>query len=500
MRQGARLTLLAWLFGCQPAVARFAIGTAPVVHSFIASPGEVTEGETVQLAADFTGGTATIAALGSITTQASAIATLAPLLDQAVTTYVLTVTSAEGTVTTAKASVLVHRAPSAFAILTPASGEAGQLLSASVESQPGISFAWQVSGAALVSVASGESVLISATQLTDITITCVATNALGRTMSAQTLLPVTGVVLVAGDLTQAGWVDGQGSAARFGTLTGITDDGAGGAYASDSSNALIRHIDAQGNVTTFAGTPQAPGFQDGASAKFASPMGLALLPDGDLLVADRTNHALRKVSAGITSTAVTLGTDQPFAIARAHDGTLLVSSARTSAGIALSRYSQDLATSTDVVREWQSAGMGSVSFAADAISSGALAGDPAQGVLDRIGAAGEVSIIAGHVPNAVGATATYGVFFSGPMNVLSDGSGGAFAFDSAEASLTPATRLLHVGATGNVETVLGTTGIFVYRGIENVAPGSLFMAASTAQSFWLITPSAVLRLRLPVTR
>ena len=37
------------------------------------------------------------------------------------------------------------------------------------------------------------------------------------------------------------------------------------------------------------------GFRDGASPQFSEPQGLALLPDGDVVVADSVNHALRRV-------------------------------------------------------------------------------------------------------------------------------------------------------------------------------------------------------------
>jgi hypothetical protein len=53
------------------------------------------------------------------------------------------------------------------------------------------------------------------------------------------------------------------------------------------------------------------GLTDGTSARFAEPLGLLLLPDGDVLVADSANHALRRVrladGAAVTTTVAGTG-------------------------------------------------------------------------------------------------------------------------------------------------------------------------------------------------
>jgi secreted PhoX family phosphatase len=58
-------------------------------------------------------------------------------------------------------------------------------------------------------------------------------------------------------------------------------------------------------VTTIAGTAGQAGFMNatGAAARFARPYGMALAPDGSILVADQTNNCIRKVTLdGVVTT------------------------------------------------------------------------------------------------------------------------------------------------------------------------------------------------------
>jgi DNA-binding beta-propeller fold protein YncE len=59
-----------------------------------------------------------------------------------------------------------------------------------------------------------------------------------------------------------------------------------------------------GDLTNLAGSGD-PGFDNGTgtAAKLNRPYGLALLPDGDMLVADQSNNRIRRVTAsGVVST------------------------------------------------------------------------------------------------------------------------------------------------------------------------------------------------------
>ena len=61
----------------------------------------------------------------------------------------------------------------------------------------------------------------------------------------------------------------------------------------------IAVVSSDGGLATYAGSVFNTGYTDGAAlnARFAEPKGLALLPDGRLLVADRANNRVRVISA-----------------------------------------------------------------------------------------------------------------------------------------------------------------------------------------------------------
>ena len=119
-----------------------------------------------------------------------------------------------------------------------------------------------------------------------------------------------GTQLLAGDPAVSGNADGQGAAARFQNIRAIAIDRAGVAYVADGP--VLRKVTPDGFVSTLAGSTQA-GFVDGAGseARFGNSLGLAIDVDGNVLVADAVNLAIRKVTPqGIVST---LYRDQPLA-------------------------------------------------------------------------------------------------------------------------------------------------------------------------------------------
>ena len=103
----------------------------------------------------------------------------------------------------------------------------------------------------------------------------------------------------------SGFADGRGAAARFECPTGIAVDAAGVVFVADQVNNRIRRI-TNGVVDTLAGSG-AQGFADGAgsAAQFNCLGGLALDPaTGYLLVTDQINNQIRAVdpSSGAVST------------------------------------------------------------------------------------------------------------------------------------------------------------------------------------------------------
>lgn len=137
------------------------------------------------------------------------------------------------------------------------------------------------------------------------------------TLNAFRLRPVEvfdGVIEPAGDFK-----DGKLSEAWFNEPSGLALDDKGNLYVSDAGNQRIRYIDfAAGTVTTVAGGDESgphefyvPGdYADGAAAeaRFDFPRGLAVMPDGGLLIADSGNHAVRLLQDGRVLTVV--GNDQ----------------------------------------------------------------------------------------------------------------------------------------------------------------------------------------------
>ncbi|MBP3961328.1 stalk domain-containing protein [Paenibacillus lignilyticus] len=122
-----------------------------------------------------------------------------------------------------------------------------------------------------------------------------------------------GVVEGVGD-----YADGPLSQAKFNEPSGLALDAKGNLYVSDTGNNRIRYIDFKTQtVTTVAGGVtgtavsyetndpySAGGYADGhaASAKFQTPRGLVVTPEGGVLIADSLNHVIRYLYKGMVST------------------------------------------------------------------------------------------------------------------------------------------------------------------------------------------------------
>jgi|GEM_PF-961717 len=93
---------------------------------------------------------------------------------------------------------------------------------------------------------------------------------------------------------------GPGLLAQMRQPRGITRDAAGNIFIADAGNHRVRRMSA-GTITTVAGNGTAGFSGDGAAATAAQlnfPHGLALHPDGSLLIADSTNNRIRLVILG----------------------------------------------------------------------------------------------------------------------------------------------------------------------------------------------------------
>ena len=97
-------------------------------------------------------------------------------------------------------------------------------------------------------------------------------------------------------LPVAGWVDGVGGNARLSQPWGITLGPGGVLYFTEADNGSVRKLDTDGRVTTIVGNYQ--GFVDGRGVlgpRLSSPASLAVLGDGSIAVADKGNHAIRRI-------------------------------------------------------------------------------------------------------------------------------------------------------------------------------------------------------------
>ena len=113
------------------------------------------------------------------------------------------------------------------------------------------------------------------------------------------------VTSIAGSNT-ASFADGTGTAARFFALQGVAVLPDGNIVVADSTNNRIRLVTPAGVVTTLAGNATGA-FADGtgAGASFNRPFGVAVIPSsGVIVVADTFNHSIRLVTypGGVVTT------------------------------------------------------------------------------------------------------------------------------------------------------------------------------------------------------
>lgn len=125
-----------------------------------------------------------------------------------------------------------------------------------------------------------------------------------------------------------GTYSGDGGAAVNAQLyrpNGSAMDAAGNLYIADSGNYVVRKVDPNGVITTFAGNgQQGTGGGDGGpatSAALSASLCVAVAPDGSLSIGDAVNYTVRRVSNGTITTvagkAGIIGTPRNGALASA---------------------------------------------------------------------------------------------------------------------------------------------------------------------------------------
>jgi sugar lactone lactonase YvrE len=111
---------------------------------------------------------------------------------------------------------------------------------------------------------------------------------------------------------------GPATVASFTLPFGTVADSAGNLYISDSSNSIVRKVDATSGIATiYAGTGSPGDTGDGGPAEQATlsyPMGLAIDSGGNLYIADYSNHAIRMVSASTGNISTVAGSPTATAV------------------------------------------------------------------------------------------------------------------------------------------------------------------------------------------
>ena len=105
---------------------------------------------------------------------------------------------------------------------------------------------------------------------------------------------------------------GPAAEARLGWLGGLAVDVAGNLFAADRGNLCVRRIDTAGVIRTVAGTPRgilSPSGVVVGEAMLSAPEGLAIDLAGNLYLADRSAHGIRRVTPdGTVTTVAGMGT------------------------------------------------------------------------------------------------------------------------------------------------------------------------------------------------
>ena len=119
------------------------------------------------------------------------------------------------------------------------------------------------------------------------------------------ITPLGSVTVITGMAGSSGYLDGSLANARFYDPAGIALDSAGNIFVADRGNHVIRKISADGQVTTVAGRAGVAASVDGQgdTARFNSPTRLAMDATGNLYVCEYNRYSIRRITpSGVVTT------------------------------------------------------------------------------------------------------------------------------------------------------------------------------------------------------
>jgi sugar lactone lactonase YvrE len=302
----------------------------------------------------------------------------------------------------------------------------------------------------------------------------------------------TGVVTrIAGTYGTYSYADGTGSAALFSSPFGLTADGAGNLFVSDSYNNVVRKVVTStgiGVVTTLAGLPLNTGSTNGNGdgARFANPDGVATDNAGNAYVADVNNGAIRQIAlaTGITTTLASAAAmfSSPRGITFDGAGNLFIGDTFNAtlrkiviaAGV-VSTFAGKTGMPGHIDLPGPSARFGNIYSTAIDSSGNLCVADPYDMTIRKVViSTGAVSTVAGssRVYDFVDATGAAARFQS-PVGIATDGGDNLYVTDGS-------TVRSIVASTGVVQTIAGVNGI---RGSVDAAGTSARFANNTGIVF-----------------
>lgn len=270
------------------------------------------------------------------------------------------------------------------------------------------------------------------------------------------------VSTLAGNNTSMGGADGTGTAANFGSPTGIFTDNTNLWVMDNNYNTLRKIVIATTAVTTFAGTTGGSTNGTGAAALFNLPSGMSVDSSGNIYIADTYNDTIRKITPGGVVTLLA--------------GQVGVSGAANGAGTA-STFSSPFCTAVDP-------------------SGNVYVADTGNSLIRKITTGGTVSNFAGTGSSGYGDNNTgTSAVFSYPQAIISDPSGNLYVGDGQNfriRKITSAGAVTTVAGSGTSQSVdgSGTAASFGYPAAMAMdASGNIYVADSAGNTIRKIDTS-----------
>ncbi len=255
-----------------------------------------------------------------------------------------------------------------------------------------------------------------------------------------------------------GYADGAGTAAQFRRPSGMAVDGAGNVYVADKNNHRIRKISPAGVVITLAGSEM--GYTDGTgtAAQFKYPSDVAVDGSGNVYVADNQNHRIRKISpSGVVTTLA--GSGYGYA-----DGTGGAARFRAPSGVAVDGAGNVYVTDIENVR------------------------------IRKISPSGVVTTLAGSEKGYADGAGTE-ARFEYPYGVAVDDSGNLYVTDTHRIrQVSPSGVVITLAGSGVAGYADGTGGAARFRapsGVATDSDGNVYVADSSNHSVRKISPAGV---------